>query len=369
MLTLKCDNRQLIKNTKFSYLSTNYASAVSAVVVVNSASFTASDYVLIGEFGNETSEIVLVSTITSATHTLNLATTTKFSHPQDTKVQVVNYNQVRFYHTTTTTFSVTDPVTGYIDVQPTSYYTIGTDSTNSTGFGYFVFYNSTSLVASTESNPIPYANFEEGSVKKIFDAFFSLLNNKEMKLINSDDAFRWLNEGYSITRNELNMVNPEFGVPAEWSFTTVVGTAETALPSAFGDMISLTDGEGNAIPYITLNKVKSYNETGTSDEPCYYLRGSYIGITPVPTTTDTYYAYYRSKATVLTSYYDNIDLPDNNFYFLVDHMMFRASIKLGKQGATLYEELFKEGIKNMKLVSFKQNNNNDSWGLDDYSNI
>ncbi len=48
-------------------------------------------------------EIVQVSVVTAATHTLTVGTT-KFSHPESTRVTVLPYNQVKFYHTTTATY-------------------------------------------------------------------------------------------------------------------------------------------------------------------------------------------------------------------------------------------------------------------------
>ena len=271
---------------------------------------------------------------------------------------------MRFYHTTTTTFSDTSPVTGYIDLQPDSEYAYAYDTTNTTGYGWFRFYNSTTTKITLNSNAIPYADFAEYAVVKIFDSFFSLLNNKERKLIDDEDAFRWLNESYSIAQNELNLVNTEYKVESEWTFTTTSGTSEYALPSNFSNIISVTDSDGNAIPYISLSGVPKHDDDASSDDTSYFLRGSYIGVTPVPDdSTTTYYVYYQSKTGKLTSYYDNIDLPDNNFYPLVDFMIYRASIKLNRPDAKVHLQSFQEGINRMKLTSFKQNANNDSWDV------
>ena len=342
--------------------------------MVNSTGFATVapfDYVLLGEFGSETSEVVQVSTVTAGTHTLALSAATKFAHAQDTKATIIKYNQVRFYHTTTATFSATDPVTDYIDLQPDDVYTKTYDTTNTTGFGWFVFYNFTTEKATTNSNAIPYADFNAYSVKKILDSFFSLLNNKEMKLISHDDAFRYLNEAYAIAKNELNLVNSEYGVPAEVTVTTTSGIQEYALPTDFGDIVSVTNSYGDDIPYIPLSKVpyNNENETYTVNTASYFLRNYYIGFSPVPTSADTYYMYYKATSATLTSYYDDIDLPDNNFYPLVDWMCYRAGKKMGKPDADNYKAAFEEGIKKMKLTSFKQNQNNDSWEISDESNV
>jgi len=366
MITLKGDNRQLTYNAKFSYLTDNYASGVTSLVVVNGSAFANNDYVLLGEFGSETSEIRQVSNV--ATHTLTVDAT-QFSHSQDTKVTILKYNQIRFYHTVTATFSASSPIAGYMDLDPASFYTKIYDTTNTTGYGWFVFYNSTTAKATTASNAIPYAGFEESSVKEIFDTFFSLLNNKELKLIDNQDAFKWLNEAYAIAKNELNLVNQLYNVPAEWSLVTESGTAEYDLPDDFSDLVSVSDYEGRDVDFIELKDVNHYNEYGNSSQEKYFIRSTKIGITPIPTEALTYSVYYKSKATELTSYYDSIDLPDNNFYPLVDHMMYRASQKLGRQNPMQHETAFTNGLNRMKVTSVKQHANTDTWTIDKKANI
>jgi hypothetical protein len=147
MFKLKADNRQLLKNAKYSFALDNYLSGVSSIQVDNSVGFEANMYVLLGNFGSETAEIIKINTVTTATNTLSFTTTAKFAHAESTKVTVIPYNQVRFYHTATATFSASSHVTDYIDIQADSFFTIGEDTTNTTGFGWFVFYNSTTTTA------------------------------------------------------------------------------------------------------------------------------------------------------------------------------------------------------------------------------
>jgi len=372
MITLKADNRQLTKNAKFSYLSTNYASAISSIVVTNAVGFTDNDYLLLGEFGQENSEVVQINgSPNTTTQTIALEANTKFAHPQDTKVTIIRYNKVNFYQTAAATFDSGENDLGAIDLQADSVYTIYQDTVNSSGFGWFVFYNAETTGTSSNSNAIPYADFSEYSVKKIFDSFFSHLNNKEMKLINHDDAFRWLNEAYSIAQNELNLVNPEYKVTGEYTITTVAGTQEYTLPTDFSQMVSVTNEYGDEIKHIKLKKVPGqdyYGNYGTRNVS-YFLRASTIGFAPIPDTIDDYNLYYQTKATALTTYYDNIDLPDNNFYPLVDHMLYRAYQKLGKQNPEANEQAFFTGINRMKVISQKQNSNLDRFEVDPLANL
>lgn len=369
MLSLRADNRDLLRSSKYSYLIDNYLSGVSSLVVDNSTDFTANDYVLLGNFGSETSEIVQINTVTAATNTLSLIVATKFSHAESTKITVIPYNQVKYYQTAAATFSSSENYLGVKDIKADGFFTVYEDTTNTTGYGWFVFYNSTTGATSTNSNAMPYSGFDDSSVKQIFDSFYSLLNNNELKLISRDDAFRWLNESYSVAKNELNLVNEGFTTPAEWTFTVTSSVNETALPTNFSDIISMTDSEGSDVSSISLRDKRFWDNDGSVTDPRYYLRGSYIGISPTPTSTTTYYVYYKAKTASLSSYYSNIELPDNNFYFLVDGMMARAAIKVTRLDRNYHESKFKDGLARMKLTSYKQDNTRDSWDIYHSANV
>ena len=344
---------------------------MSSLVITNSNGFVADDYVLISEFGAESTEIVQVDSVTAATHTLVLKAATKFAHSQDTKLTILKYNQVRFYHTTDTTFSATDPVTAYIDIQADDFFSRAYDTTNTTGYGWFVFYNSTTLKVTTNSNYIPYANFSENTVKEIFNFFFSLLNNKELKLISNDEAFKWLNEAYAIAVNELNLVNRGYKVTSEYSVTTTASTQEYALPSDFSQLVSVTNSYGQPVDYIDLAAVPRTDYLGgyAVTNVNYFLRGAYIGFSPVPDATDTYYVYYKTTSSTLNSYSDAISLPDNNHFMLIDHMLYRSAIKLNRVNPKQYEDAFNTGISRMKITSHKQNANKDSWSISSSANV
>lgn len=366
MISLKADNRDLTINAKYSFLNANYASGITAPVITNSIGFADADYVLFGNFGSETSEIIKVTTVNEDTHTLSLAAATKFAHSESTKVTVLKYNKVKFYQTAAATFSASENPLDTIDIQADSFLTYYYDTTNTTGFGWFVFFNATTSKATSNSNAIPYAGFAENSVKKILDSFFSLLNNKELKLISRSDAFDWLNEAYAIAMNELNLVNQEYTATSD-SISAEADTREYDLPSDFNNVISIFHGNVE-VKFIALDKIDEYATNG-SGVIRYYLRGSVIGFVPTPTESITFILRYNTKATTLTSYYDNIVLPDNNFYFLKDYLLFRAAKKLNRGDDKERFELFMVGIKRMKVTSVKRNANKDSWTVEPTANV
>ena len=345
---------------------TNAAGVAENNKTIGTGSIRIYTYALLGDFGSETAEIVQISVL--ATNTLTVSTTL-FAHAESTKITIIPYNQVKFYYTATATYATTSAVTGYINIQPDSYFSIASDTTNSTGFGWFVFYNSTTCKTSTNSNAIPYADFDDNSVKKILDSFFSLLNNKEQKAINNKEAFYWLNEGLTITQNALNIINQEYTVadPYTLSVTAALG-AEYDWPTSFSSISSVTNTDGETIGHVDIHDIKK-NNANSGNTILYYLRGRKIGFSPVPTAAATYYLYYRTLPTKLTSLYDSVYMPNNNFYLLINFMLYKAGLKLGRADAASQYKLFSDGLDVMRVTSIKQNDDAEEFEIEPRANI
>lgn len=375
-LTLRAKNSNLTEGAKFSFLTTNYASGVSAIVVTNSNGFAADDYLLIGSLGNETSEVVQIDTggVNAATHTLTLKVATKFAHPESTKVTIIKYNQVLFYQTATTTFDATENplptgAAAAVAIQADSLYTIIQDSDNSTGWGWFKFENATNSKISAVSNFIPYSGFGASKVKTILDSFYSLLNSKERKLITDTDALNYMSEGLAILTTELNLSNDEYNVSGEETVAVVSGTSEYSLPDDFEKIISLYNGtDKEAVTFIPLDEVSAWDAI-ESNTVKFYLRGSYIGISPEPTESENLTMRYKKKSSRLTSYSDDISLPGNSHYILLNWLMFRAHQKLTSGQDSKYYELFQSDIQRMKVSFSKRDNNLDAFGISPESNV
>lgn len=367
MITLKADNRNLLDSTKYTFLSDNYSSGVVSLVVVNSVDISANTYILLGNLGSENTEIVQVNSVDSTTQTLSLAAATKFPHNESTKVTIINYNKIRFFHTTTTIYSDTTPLTGYLDIRANSWYTTHDDDSFSTGYGWFILYNSTTAVASQPSNAIPYVGFAKDTVQQLFEATYSLLNNKELTLISSSDIYIWANEGYEILRNYLNLANQEFNAQINQTISVLAGVSEYLLQDDFGDLVDIVDDVGSKIPWISLADIQSFTLTKT--QVSYYIRGKYIGFVPSPVANVTYKYIYLSRAPTLSSFGDIISLPDGGFYCLKDYVIYRAYLKTQNPNAAGYYKIFQDGMNNMKIFAIKRDANRDQWGIADWANV
>ena len=160
--TIKTSNANLLEDAPSSSLS---ASATGGTISVYSITdFAISKTLLIGEFGQEGSEIIATHGSTAPTGTsVTLASSLVKSHPKDTKVYILPYNYVQFYRALTTTGDKIQ-LGSNVAVAAESMETLYTDTTNSTGYAFTMFYDSLGNTYSDYSDPIPYGGLDSNTV-------------------------------------------------------------------------------------------------------------------------------------------------------------------------------------------------------------
>jgi len=382
MLTLRADNRILVSAAKFTYLTQNYNSGVGTLNVTNTGDLSVNDPILIGEIGNSNAKIFKVASVNTTTGDITLndiddaAATTTSAYPESTKVTLMPYNQIRFFHTVllgtiadeTPTFNDLTPLTIFLELDPTSYYSVYEDSDNTTGFGWFKYKNSQTTEVSQESNPIPYAGFKNNTVLAIFDDFDALLNVHELKLVTLEDKFSWFNEGLSLLKNKLNLNNVEYTLSEEQTINVLSGTSEYQLPDDFSDLVEITDGDNLPVPNVSASKILTYTGENRSVVK-YYIRGRFIGFVPEPTTASTVKFRYRAKAVKATSLSTYVNLPDNMFYAVKDWMMYRANLKFSNPLAASYLISFNMLMDLYIQASVKRTAHLDTFGITPTANV
>ena len=378
-ITLRADNRVLVNNSKFAYLTQNYQSNVVSVEVSNTEPFIVGTPILLGEMGQTDAEVLKVYLIDGTEIELgdyaNSPINTIYSHPESTRMIALPYDQIRFFWTDVTntiadenpTFSEANPLTDWIALDPTSYYSTFADTTHTQGFGWFMYRDAITDETSEPSNPIPYGGFGLNTVQQIFSDFDSLLNTNELKLVSINDKFSWLNEGLSMFSNKLNLTLGDYNVSTPQTITTTIGVSDYILPDDFSDLIEITDEGGQEIDYVIINHVMEYNSTNPTVTK-YYLRNRYIGFAPTPQGTTIYHYTYRNKSNRVSSLSSYIDLPDNGFYCIKDWMMYRAYMKFNNPLATAYFQSFNNAVDLQMQTSVYRSANLDSWGINPEQN-
>lgn len=376
MVTLKIDNRSLLNDAKFSYLIDNYSSATATLYIINTEGFAIDGYALIWNIGSETTEILRIASVTTATGALTFkdnagaAATTRFAHSESTRVTIIPYDKVIFYYTLTTTFSSGVALTGLLDIAVNDFFSKYDDTVNSTWYGWALFYNTATALYSQPSNSIPYVDFKQDTVKKTFDWFFSLLNTRELKLISYDDAYNWANEWYSVLRNDLNVSNSEFGASDTIPLSILPGVAEYDLPDDFSDLLSITNWSAQILDKITFRDIPVQADMTTFDSkyssfPGYYIRDGKIWFVPTPTEAATFTYRYSIMPPTISSFTDVLTLPNGAYYAIKDFMLSKAYTKLQNPTmSTFYTNSFQANVNRMKINAIKRDAEQASWWAD-----
>lgn len=175
MRTLKTDNSILTKDRKKSYLTEDKAAGVSALTIDSIVGFDINKIILIGEVGDEKSEIIKTHNSTSPSgSTVTLLTATQFEHPAGTPVYVIDWDQIQILHASTVDGVKTSLVTQSIQVD--QMFTVYDDTSQTAGF-YFVRLKETiSNTFSDYSDPIPFGGYADYTVGKAIQ--YALKRNK-----------------------------------------------------------------------------------------------------------------------------------------------------------------------------------------------
>lgn len=151
-----------------SYLADPIAAGVTSLTVKNNNRFAANDRIMIGEMGQEKTEVVTVSAVSGGT--VVTVGTTVFEHEADAPVYKLLFDQVKFYRATSLSGSYSVISTQNLDVDNATLTTSYDDTSGTTSHYYkFTFYHSVSAVESAFSDPISGGGYRRNQVGNIID--------------------------------------------------------------------------------------------------------------------------------------------------------------------------------------------------------
>ena len=179
-----------------SYLATNYSAGVTTLDTKNNDRFAANDRIMVGEMGQEKTEIVTVSAVNSSNDTGLTVGTTQFSHSADDPVTVMQFDQVKIYRSTTGSagsYSVLDTVA--MDVDNSNLQTVYDDPTGLESYYYKVsFYHSVDAVESALSDPIPGGGWRRNQVGYIVDELLQEVGDPSEQYITRSELIGYFND-------------------------------------------------------------------------------------------------------------------------------------------------------------------------------
>jgi len=221
-----------------SNLKTDYASGVSAITIYSISNFAINQILLIGEYGNEGSEIIKTHASTAPTgFTVTLVSATTKPHTKDTPVYILSFDQIEFSHA--------DTLTGVKSLLGSSPYAINPeddlmqyeDTTNTSGYYFTRYKNSITGVYSGYSDGVPYTGLPDNTVGYAIDTAMNELNAKFTDRLTFGILIGFSKQMLRLVRGKLKSWSNY--LKTEQNFGTVSqGVRRFALPSAVYDQNS-----------------------------------------------------------------------------------------------------------------------------------
>lgn len=178
-----------------SFLANNYSVGVTSIVAKNTNRFAANDRIMLGEQGQEKTEVVTVSAINADGITLTIGAT-KFSHSADDPIYKLRFDQIKYYRSTTTetgTYSLIS--TQDLDVDNANLETIYDDTTGvSTYFYKFTFYHSISTLESAFSDVIGGGGWRRNQVGNIIDEILREVSDQNEMHVTRSEYIGYFND-------------------------------------------------------------------------------------------------------------------------------------------------------------------------------
>lgn len=204
-----------------SFLEADVASGISTLSA-NGTFFSASQYIIIGQPGQEKSEIVKING-TPTTTSIAITPALSFSHNRGDVITFIEYNQIVPERATSISGSYSALTT--IDINPQVAETYLQRTGDATTDAYqFRFFNSTSGLYSGYSDPILASGYDDNTVYAIKQRALSQLGEKITDLITDNFLNDALNEARRIVDMGTATVDGVQQRVLRWSFRTKFNT-------------------------------------------------------------------------------------------------------------------------------------------------
>jgi hypothetical protein len=210
IIRVKTDNTSLTIDAQSTFLTSDTAAASGTLTVKNIYGFAVNQILVIGEIGNEGSEIIKTHNSTAPTgSTITLASNTVFAHSSSTPITVLAYDQAEFSSAATVTGAKTVLATSNLSADSDE--TVYNDTTATTGYYFVRFKNSITSAFSAYSDPIPVTGYGLNTARNVIDNALGMINKTVGEVLTDDYGFQQINNCQMEALKELK----------QWSFMSV----------------------------------------------------------------------------------------------------------------------------------------------------
>jgi len=244
--TIKALNSDLLEDRKVGHLTADAASGVSTITVDNYSVYADDDYLLLGNFGEPTAEIVQINDA-SIDNTIDLQSATIYDHYVDTPVTIVKYNQVQFYDSATATGTLATIGSAISIHAGREYTTLYTAPNTSALYWSYKWYDGTNYSEYPELRL--YTGDAQNSVSEIAKRGRQLANVEELSKFATREI---VISDINMAQDEiLHIKDPQSGIPVNWSFELVDDL--TSLTSTENENKYALSGLSSTMKYIDSN--------------------------------------------------------------------------------------------------------------------
>jgi hypothetical protein len=231
---------QLVDPLAQTFLSADSVPSVTVISVANITGFAINQILLIGEPGNQNSEIVKTSaTVAPATGQVTLTAGTVYGHTASTPVYRLYFDQIEISNAPTIAGTKTVLTGMPITIVANDNETDFNDSVSSGGYYFARFKNSITATFSDYSDPAPYGGYTILSARSIIDSALGMINKTILPngTLTDEYAFQQIDACQMETLREFK----------RWSFMqsfdTIIGTTQTgtwkvAMPDNLDDKVT-----------------------------------------------------------------------------------------------------------------------------------
>jgi hypothetical protein len=364
-------NNPTLENAEKTVLTEPVSPLAVALYVKSSQGFAENQYVIIGEPGVEKTEVKQVNS--SVTDDLIIpVSSTEYSHNEGDPVYYARYTQIKIYKSSTVDGTYTLLTTEDIDVDNKGLVTIYDDTTGlSTDYYKISYYNPTSTIESTLSDPIPGGGISTNTVRYVTDSVLQEAQDQGEAITNRQEVLDWLNDCQNDVRTRRR----------KWSFlyeravsSRVADRGYYSLSTDFGatsvDTIdhvdyNYNDGSTTDITYRLRYVPKEEFDYQTEDNDAtaddstqiwtYDEATDYLWVYPTPDTDQTaaYYLYYYKNFTELNSDGDTLEVPDSSAYKYYCLSRFFVK-KQDAQRAQFFQAQYEKAVSNLARKERKE---------------
>lgn len=259
-MLLKAYNKSLTQDKEKTYLTAAIAVAATTITVqaVDTTSWADNDYFIIGDIGSNTAEVLQVNGAvvagTSLTIDNNGSGGSRFSHAIGEPIQRIDFNQVEFSRSLTDTISGVS-VLATNNLQVDDEFTRYNDNSNTSGYGFIRFKNSTSSVFSSYSDGVNYNQSEDSSSRdprtlwQMRKKVRKIVDEEDDSKISDDDIDEAIND---VIRDLAHKRLWSF-FESERSFSSVADQFAYTIPATIQKIYSV---RFDTQPLVPINKVQ-----------------------------------------------------------------------------------------------------------------